>query len=225
MSFIYELFGKILYLIYSVIGNYGFSIIVFTILVKLLLIPLTKKQTDNTKKMQEIQPKLQEIQKKYGNNREKLNKELLKLYDEYNYKPTAGCLPLLIQFPIIIGLFRVIQQPEVYVFPKGYDVVHKFLWISDLSKPDPYYILPVLAAIFTYFSMKVSTPQQQNAANTDTAAQTQKTMAMVMPIMIGFISLKFPAGLALYWVVSNLMQAIQQYIILGKFSRSKEASK
>lgn len=223
MSFIYELFGQILYWIYSVIGNYGVSIILFTVLVRLLMIPLTKKQTDNTKKMQEIQPKLQEIQKKYANNKEKLNRELLKLYNEYDYKPTAGCLPLLIQLPIIYGLFRVLQQPEVYVFPEGYNVVHNFLWISDLAKPDPYYILPILAAVFTYFSMNMTVAQ--NTSSDDTAAQTQKMMNIIMPFMIGWISLKFPAGLALYWVITNLIQVVQQSIILGKFSRNKEASR
>lgn len=224
MSFLYELFGSILYWIYSVIGNYGLSIIIFTIIVKLLLFPLTKKQTDSTKKMQEIQPKMQEIQKKYANNKEKLNKELLKLYDEYDYKPTAGCLPLLVQFPIIIGLFRALRQPEVYVFPEGYDIVHQFLWIPDLANPDPYYILPVLAAVFTYLSTKMTT-NAQNVSGDNPAAQTQKTMTTIMPIMIGFISLSFPAGLALYWVISNLSQMVQQYIILGKVSQDKEASR
>lgn len=224
MGFLYELLGKLLYGVYTVIQNYGLSIVLFTIIVKVILLPLTLKQTNSMKKMQEIQPKLEELQKKYKNNKEALNQKMMELYREHNYNPAGGCLPLLAQFPILIGLFRVLQDPQTYVFPAGTyeNVVQSFLWLPSLGEPDPYYILPILTVISTYLSTKMISAK--NAAG-GTQQQTQKTMNLIMPLFIGWISIKFPSGLALYWVVSNLFQMAQQYIALRKVEVNKEASR
>ncbi len=222
MSFIYQTMGKLLYGVYLVIQNYGLAIVLFTIIIKIVLLPLTLKQTNSMKKMNELQPQLQELQKKYKNNKEKLNEKMMQLYRENNYNPAGGCLPLLLQFPVLIGLFRVLQSPELYVFPKEVyeSVVQNFLWLPNLGEPDPIYILPVLAALTTYLSTKMVS----NNATGD-AAQTQKTMGIIMPLMIGWISIKFPSGLALYWVVSNLFQMGQQYMALRNVPGNKEVSR
>src|SRR5690554_462000 len=106
--------GKLLYSVYLVVQNYGLAIIVFTIIIKVVLLPLTLKQTNSMKKMNELQPKLKELQEKYKNNKEKLNEKMMQLYKDNNYNPAGGCLPLLLQFPILIGLFRVLQNPQAY---------------------------------------------------------------------------------------------------------------
>lgn len=214
--------GKLLYGVYLVIQNYGLAIVLFTIIIKIVLLPLTLKQTNSMKKMNELQPQLQELQKKYKNNKEKLNEKMMQLYRENNYNPAGGCLPLLLQFPVLIGLFRVLQSPELYVFPKEVyeSVIQNFLWLPNLGEPDPIYILPVLAALTTYLSTKMVS----NNATGD-AAQTQKTMGIIMPLMIGWISIKFPSGLALYWVVSNLFQMGQQYMALRNVPGNKEVSR
>ena len=146
----------------------------------------------------------------------------MELYRENNYNPAGGCFPLLLQFPILIGLFRVLQDPALYVFPKDVyeSVVQNFLWLPNLGEPDPMYILPILAALTTYLSTKM-----MNTNTTSDVAQTQKTMGIIMPLMIGWISIKFPSGLALYWVVSNLFQMGQQYIALRDVSGNKEVSR
>ncbi len=215
MDFLYQAFGWILFQVYNLIGNYGVAIIVFTILMKLLLLPLNIKQTKSMKDMQRLNPELQKLSKKYKNNKEKLNEETLKLYKVYKVNPAAGCLPLLVQFPILIGLFRALREPEVYVFLNGsYEAINRaFLWIPDLGSPDPLYILPILAAVFTFITQKLMTAA--SASNPDDPnAKTQKIMLYVMPIMIGYISINFPAGVALYWVVQNIFTFFQQFIML-----------
>ncbi|WP_243109405.1 YidC/Oxa1 family membrane protein insertase [Anaerophilus nitritogenes] len=204
---------------YQLIGNYGISIILFTVIIKLILVPLTIKQLKSTRQMSEIQPKLKEIQEKYKNDKEKLNIKTMELYKEYKVNPVGGCLPLLIQMPIIFGLFSVLKDPTKYILDPSF--IHAtqeaFLWIPDLSQPDTI-ILPILAAVTTYFSM--------NTASTGNAAQNQtmKTMNMVFPIMILWMGRGFPAGLSLYWVVSNVFQIVQQ-VLMPKAATTKEELK
>jgi YidC/Oxa1 family membrane protein insertase len=212
-------FGYLLRYIYNFVNNYGLSIVIFTFVVKLLMLPLTLKQTKSMKEMQELNPKLKELQKKYAKDKQKLNEKTMELYKQHNVNPASGCLPLLIQLPIIIALFNVLRQPEKYVFtPEVYDAVGKsFLWLKDLSVPDSLYILPVLAAVTTYLQTKmVSTG---NAAN-----PSQNTMNIVMPLMIGYFSLNFPSGLTMYWVLNNIFQIIQQYFTMRPGGTVKEES-
>lgn len=170
MSQLSYLFGSLLELIYNVIGDYAISIIVFTVVVKLLLLPLTLTQTKSMKSMQLIQPKMDEIKKKYQNDPDKQNQKIMELYKEHKVNPLAGCLPLLIQFPIIIGLFNALREPVKYVF--GTEAAYKiadtgFLWVNNLASPDVIllggisipFILPILAAITTYIQSAMMSPK------------------------------------------------------------------
>jgi len=208
--------GKLLLFLYNLIGNYGISIIVFTIIIKFVLLPLTLNQMRQTQKMTDLQPKIQELQKKYKNDKEQLNIKLMELYKDNNVNPLGGCLPLLIQMPIIIGLFQVLREPVKYISnPEFVEAVNEsFLWIANLSQPDKI-ILPILAGVTTYISM--------NSANNNNAAPnpTLKTMNYVFPVLIAWWAISFPAGLTLYWVISNLFQMAQQYF-MPKLKRSKE---
>lgn len=207
--------GKLLFFLYGLIGNYGISIILFTLIIKLILVPLTMHQLKQTKQMSDIQPKLKELQNKYKNDKETLNVKTMELYKEHKVNPVGGCLPLLIQMPVIFGLFAVLREPAKYATdPSAIKAISEaFLWIPNLSNPDPI-ILPVLAGITTYFSM--------NSASTGAAQnQTMKTMNMIFPFMILWWGRSFPAGLTLYWVVSNLFQMAQQYL-MPKAGTAKE---
>ncbi len=176
-------------------ANYGIAIILITLAIKFVLYPLTVKQVKGMKAMQDLQPKMKELQEKYKGNSEKLNKEMALLYKESGVNPLSGCLPLIVQMPILMGIFFAIRDYHYAQMPS-------FLWIADLSGPDPIYILPILSAITTYI--------QQKQTTTDTNKQAQMMMNL-MPLFIGYISLTFPAGLVLYWVVSNLFQIGQQW--------------
>lgn len=216
MDFLYQIFGWILFHLYNFIGSYGISIIVFTILMKVLLLPLNIKQTKSMKDMQRLQPELQKLNKKYKNNKEKLNEETLKLYKTFKVNPAGGCLPILLQFPILIGLYQTLLHPETWVFVNGTitNVDMSFLWMESLSNPDPYYILPILAALFTFITQKFTMASSPNTNPDDPNAKTQKIMLYVMPLMIGYISISMPAGVALYWVVQNVFTFVQQFIMM-----------
>lgn len=208
-----------MFYIYNLANNYAIAIILFTVVIKLVLLPLTFKQIKQTKKMQELQPKIKELQEKYKNDKEKLNIKMMELYKEYKVNPIGGCLPMLIQLPILFGLFGALRQPEVYVFPNNPELLEKatsasFLWLPNLVDPDPI-ILPVIAAISTYLSM--------NTMNKGEQPQAMKTMNMILPLMILWWGRSFPAGLTLYWVISNLFQMAQQYL-LPKGDNLKEES-
>jgi YidC/Oxa1 family membrane protein insertase len=179
------------------IASYGIAIILVTLTIKIVLYPLTVKQVKGMKAMQELQPKMKELQEKYKGNPEKLNKEMALLYKESGANPLAGCLPLIVQMPILMGIFYAIRD---YPYAAGH--LTSFLWVPNLSMPDPLYVLPVISAATTYI--------QQKQTSTD-ANQQAKMMMNIMPIFIGYISLKFPAGLVLYWVVSNVFQITQQW--------------
>lgn len=186
--------------------SYALAIIILTVLLKLALYPLSVKQMQSMKGMQLVQPKVQEIQKKYKNDKEKMNKAIMELYKEYNVNPASGCLPLLVQMPILIGLFTALRD---YSFEP---VAHaKFFWIGNLSNPDPLYILPILVAAATFVQSKITTPASTGASNS-----TSMMMLYFMPLFIGYISMKFAAGLALYWVIFNALGALQQYLINKK---------
>lgn len=201
--------GQILKFTYELIGNYGWAIVAFTLLIKLVLLPLSISQLKSMKGMQDVQPKIQEVQEKYKNNQAKQNEEIMKLYKEYKVNPVAGCLPLLIQFPILIGLYNVLRYPVKYhVFAseaafKMADI--GFLWMSNLTERD--IILAVLAGVTTYISTAMTTTQQSQQQ------PSQKMLLYFMPVMMFWWGLSFPAGLTLYWTVSNVFQMAQQYFV------------
>ena len=203
MDFLSNIVQQVITVLYNMtatvgLPNYGLAIIIMTIIVKILLYPLTKKQIESTKAMMAMQPKMKAIQEKYKNDKQRLNMELANLYKQENVNPLAGCLPLLVQMPIMIGIFYGIRDLH-YVGPAN------FLWIQSISNPDPMYILPVLSALTTFVQSKQTMP--------DTSSAQNKMMLYFMPLFIGYISFSFPAGLVLYWVVMNLMQIGQQALM------------
>lgn len=202
--------GWLLSLLYGFIGNYAITIILFTIIVKGCLYPLYIKQTKSMVGMSTIQPKMQEIQRKYANDQQMLNQKLAELYKEEKFNPMGGCLPMVIQMPIIMGLFALLRNPMQYINSDGmlFAVHESFLWMMDLSQPDKW-ILPIIAGVATFISMNLSTNQNNTVAMTGQAAQmnnSMKIMKYIFPIMILWMGRSFPAGLALYWAVGQIMQ-------------------
>lgn len=196
MGWLTNIMAQFLELINSFVGNYGLSIIIFTILIKLLMYPLSAKQSRSMKEMQEIQPELQKIQEKYKDNKEKQTEEMTKLYQEKGVNPAAGCLPMIITMIIIFPLYRAIY---------GLDMAQaSFLWISNLAEPDV--ILVILNGIATlgqtYITTKLSGNTNQNSM-----------MMWMMPIFIIFIGFSLPAGVLIYWFTQSALTALQQYII------------
>ena len=183
--------------LHKFIPNWGLLIIVFTLLIKLLLHPLTHKSFVSMKKMQEIAPKLEEIKKKYGNNPQKLQEETMKLYREVGVNPASGCLPMLAQIPIFLALYEIFLNA---VELKG----ASFLWIKDLSVPDPTYALPILMGL-SMIAQQLVTP---------TTNKQQKYMFIGMAVLFTFLFANFPAGLVLYWFTNNVITALQNLIIM-----------
>lgn len=231
MTIFAKVFGFLLGMIYKVIPSYGIAIIIFTLITKFLLLPFTIKQLQSSKKMAEIQPKMKAIQDKYKDDKEKQNQKMLELYKEHNYNPLSGCLPLLIQFPIIIGLFTALREPITYVFGGDTEtaklaIEQGFLWVKNLSEPDlisniittgPAWLiglpglLPILSALFTYIQMNTMNTAQ--AAPNPGQANPMKIMQTIFPIMILFWGKSLASGLILYWTIGNLFQLAQQYIM------------
>ncbi len=217
MSLLSNFFGQIIYYIYSVVHNYGITIIIFTLLVKLLLLPLNLKSTESMRETQKLADVTAYFQKKYKNNPEKLNQVTMQLYQVYHVNPLGGCLPLLIQLPIIYGLFGALRNPTQFIFTHGDASVasQPFLWLPNLSNPDPYYIIPILCVVFTFLTSKYTnsvTPQTGD----EQSRSTQNIMLYMMPLMIGFFALSLPSGVGIYWVVQNIFTFIQQFFILHK---------
>ena len=222
MNIISNLLGQVLKFILDFGIGYGWSIIVFTIIVKLVLLPLTIKQTKSMKAMQEIQPKIKEIQEKYKGKPEKQNQEIMKVYQEAKINPMSGCLPLLIQFPILIGLYQVLRNPVTY---KVFDSVDKFkladkpfLGLPSLSTnfaahgimniPISIWILAILAGLTTFLTQKLTMPQDQQQPS-------MQYMTYFMSLMMLWWGVSLPAGVAVYWIVSNLFQIAQYRLIMN----------
>lgn len=206
-----------LYQVTAAIGfpSYALAIILISILLKLVLYPLMQKQMKSTMNMQEVQPKLEYVQKKYKNNPEKMNEEVMKLYKEYDINPMAGCLPLLIQMPILIGLFMALRQ---YNFDP---IEHAtFFWVPNLGQADPLHILPVLVALTMYAQQKIT---MSSTAGNEQTAQMMKTMLYMMPAMMLFVCWSMPAGLCLYWAFFSLLSIIQQYFMNKQKKKEMEA--
>jgi YidC/Oxa1 family membrane protein insertase len=188
-------------------GSWALTIIVFTILVKLIFWPLTVQQIRASKAMQSLQPHLNELKKLHGKDREGLAKAQMDLYKEHRVNPMAGCLPMLIQLPIWIGLYQAL-----YHLQNTPDFAHSgFLWIPSLAAPEG---IPYVLAILTAASQFIV--QRMMAVNNTDPQQKQMNQAMqFMPLMYLFFSVKMPAGLVLYWVASNVFTMIQQSFYYG----------
>ena len=204
-----DVISKVIDALYQVTVTIGFpsyalAIILISILLKIILFPLMQKQMKSTMNMQEVQPKLEYLKKKYKNNPEKMNEEVMKLYKEYNINPMAGCLPLLIQMPILIGLFGALRQ---YNFDP---IEHAtFFWIPNLAEKDPLFILPILVALTMFLQQKISMSATPSAAENP----TMKTMLYVMPAMMLFVCWQMPSGLCLYWAFFSILSIIQQFFM------------
>ena len=224
-TFVLEpMLNSLLFLYQYLFNNFTLSILVFTVLIQALTFPLTYQQQKATKKLTELQQSdsWKKTQEKYAKDKEKLAQEQMKLYQEAGVNPFGSCLPTLIQFPILIGLYRAITSAmaasplqlfdlsqHIYSFlPNVSRLIpldNHFLWLN-LGLSDPYYILPVLVAVTTWLQSKVMTP----AASADPqAAQMTQTMAITMPLMFGYISLQFPSGLSIYFIIANVIGVVQ----------------
>ena len=202
--------------IYSLVQNYGISIIILTIIVRLCLLPLYAKQIKTSAKMAGLQAKQKEIQTKYANNRQKMNDEMQALYQKEGISTMSGCLPLIIQLPIMYGLFALLRNPLTYMKAGNMiAAVHEsFLWISDLSQPDAW-LLPIIAAVTTYFTSAV------NMGGSQAPGGMMSSMKYLMPIMIVLMARSFPAGLALYWTIGNVVMIVQAFIFKKKDNKKK----
>jgi YidC/Oxa1 family membrane protein insertase len=229
--------------IYSLVGNFGVAIILFTILIRLLTYPLNLQQIKGQQAMQDMQKskKYQDLQKKYKDDKQKLQQEQLKLYQEMGVNPMASCLPTLIQFPIIIGLYQGIIRAlavtptqlldlsgHIYPFINAAKLIplgNEFLWMN-LSQPERLQLpflsfgIPVLAIVVvvtTYLQSKLMTPVAQPGDQGAQAAQMTQAMNLYMPLFMGYLALTFASGLSLYFVVSNLA-TILQYAAMGRLN-------
>ena len=216
--------GYVLELLYNFLGSYGLTIILFTVIIRLIIFPLYAAQMKSSRQMMEIQPKIKEIQNTYAGNPEKMNEKMQEIYSENNIRPAMGCLPLLIQLPIIWGLFGLLRSPLQYLGDKSNMVmaVHEsFGWVYDLCQPDQLYILPVIAGLATFVSMKFTTALSANAQGAGGASM--KAMQYFMPVMIAWMATTLPAGVALYWIISYIFQIFQTMIT--KYTDRRRAEK
>lgn len=188
----------------DLVSNYGLAIIIVTLIIRLLLLPLNVKQIRSTIAMQKIQPELQELQKKYSskdsNTQQKLQQETMALFQKHGANPLAGCLPIIVQMPILIAMYQAIMRTEA--IKDG-----SFLWLQ-LGSPDPYYLIPLIAGGATYFQQKLMMSDSPASDNPQ-----MKMMLYMMPIMITVIAFILPSALGLYWVVGNLFMVAQTVFV------------
>ena len=213
---IYYMSTFLLWLSKLIGNNYGWAIIIFTIIVRLILYPLSAIQIKSTTKMQKIQPEMDALRKKYpGSDTESrtlLSQETNKLYKEAGINPYAGCLPLIIQMPVMLALYGAIAQtPQL--------MTGHFMWM-DLGKPDPYYIMPILSMVLTFASTYIS----QLSMPKESQTLSSKIMTYGMSIMVGVMGIYFQSAIVVYWVISNLFQVVQTFILQNpiKYRREQE---
>ncbi|WP_125761354.1 membrane protein insertase YidC [Companilactobacillus hulinensis] len=206
-------FSRFILWLASLVGNsYGWAIVLFTIVIRVILLPLNWFQTRSMNKQMQIQPEMQALQKKYSakdvDTQQKLREETQKLYSEAGVNPIAGCLPLAVQMPVMFALYQAIYKTTQ--LRDG-----SFLWMQ-LGKADPYYIMAILAGVFTFLSTYISSYSQpsQNA--------TTKIMTYVMPIFIFVPALTFPSAITIYWVVTNAFQVLQTLAFQNPFKFRRE---
>jgi YidC/Oxa1 family membrane protein insertase len=195
--------------LYGFIGNYGVAIIIITVLQKLVFYPLTQKSHKSMQAMQTLQPKMQALKERHKNNPQKVNQETMELYKKHGVNPLGGCLPMLIQIPIFIALYRALgSSVELWHAPFA-------LWITDLSAPDILFTIPFGADVFAVRAlaliMGISMFIQQKMSPTGGDPRQAKMMLYMMPIMFTFIFWSMPSGLVLYWLVNNVLQIGHQY--------------
>ena len=272
-NFVANIFGYLLNFIYNIVNNYGFAIILFTVFIKIILIPISIKQQKTMKKSSELQVELRNIQEKYRNDQERANKEMMALYKKNNMSPFSGCLSSIIQIILLLSVFYLVSRPLTYMKKVDLELIDKykdelsiksnypevriirekgsednrvFLNMNflglDLSNVPSYnykdfkvFIIPILYVISSIISMKMTLNMQKqkkakdieegsNEKDNNPMPDMQKSMSYMMPIMSVSISLVAPLGLALYWLVNNVLMIVER-IILDKFILNKEEDK
>lgn len=195
----------VLNIIHGTVGNWGLAIILITIIVKGLMYPLTKKQYESMAKMRALQPKMQALKERYGDDRQKMSQGMMDLYRKEKVNPMGGCFPLLLQMPIFLALYWVLLE--------SVELRHAefFLWITDLSVMDPYFVLPVLTGASMYLLQKLQPMTVQDPM--------QQKIMQWMPVMMSVFFLWFPAGLVLYWLVSNVITIVQAKMIYSSMEK------
>jgi len=189
-------------------GSYGLAILVVTIIIRFIILPLTLKQYKSSKKMQDIQPELAKLKTKYKDDPKKQQEETMKLFQSNGVNPLAGCLPLIVQMPILIALYNSIMR--------NHNIAeHSFLWMQ-LGTKDPYYILPLLAALTTFIQQKTMSSQMN---------PQMKNLMFIFPVMIFVMAMNFASALPLYWIFSNTFTIVQNYFIYGGSQKKGGQSK
>lgn len=229
MEFLISPIINALIVLYSILGNsFPLAIVVVTLAVRLVTLPLTLPQQRSTRKMQALQPELEKLKKKHGKNRQAMSEAQMKLYREHGVNPLGGCLPLILQLVVMIALYQSIigalafnplqmltlSQRVGASAASLLPINSNFLWLN-LGQPDPFFVLPALVFITTYFQQKVMTPP---STGDGTAAATSRQMGIIMPVMLGFFALSFASGLSIYFIVSNLIGVVQYYFIGQRLS-------
>jgi len=213
---------RILRFIYSLVHNYGFSIICLTLLINLFLFPLTRKSFSSMRKMQDLQPEINKLREEHKNNPQKLNKELMELYKKRGGNPLGGCFPMFLQIPVFISLYLALTKS---IELKGAN----FLWINDLSAPDAAFKLPITLPFIGNkinilpILMLIAMMLQQRITQKRTAIQSgsQKQLALIMPLVFGFIFYNFPSGLVLYWLTNTIAMSLVQWKMISGSSEKK----
>jgi len=197
-DFIAKPLFAILVWLYSILGNLGWAIILLTVIIKILFFPLTQKSFKSMRNMQKLQPKMKLLQERYKNDKTKMNEELIALYKQHKVNPLGGCLPMVLQIPVFIALYKVLLES---IELKGAPFI---FWITDMSVKDPYYITPVLMGLSMFAQQKLSP---------SSADPMQKNMMLLLPVVFTVMFLNFPSGLVIYWLVNNLLSILQQYYV------------
>jgi len=237
MSIITTLFNEALYrplfngliFLYNIIpwADFGLAIILLTVIIRLVLYPLNQKAIISQKALSELQPQIKEVQNKYKNDKVKQSQVLMEIYKQKNINPAFGCLPLLIQLPILLALYRVFWnglKPEslniLYPFIARPEQINPmFLGLVNLAQPN--WLMAILAGAFTFWQSKMMTPNVSAGQGNDFTAMTSKQMVYFMPLFTVFIAWKLPAGLTLYWIIITLLGVGQQYLVMKKNGTSQ----
>ncbi|HEY8391494.1 MAG TPA: YidC/Oxa1 family membrane protein insertase [Capillibacterium sp.] len=191
--------------------GWGMAIILLTLLVKIILFPFNLSQIRSVEGMKKIQPELQKIQTKYKNNPEEQQRRMMELYQKNKINPLGGCLPLLLQIPVLWALFGLLNAPEKY----NIDFTNAVFLTMDLTKSHSYWLLAVISGLISFLQQKMTT------VSTDDTSQS--TLLYIMPLFMGWLTYTLKAGVGLYWVASSVIGVIQQWIITRFFLKEKEA--
>ncbi|RLA80713.1 MAG: membrane protein insertase YidC, partial [Epsilonproteobacteria bacterium] len=206
-TFIANPMFQLLQFLHSYIGNWGWTIVFTTVLIKLVLFPLSHKGMKSMNKLKELAPKVKAMQEKYKDDKQKASMHMMEMYKKEGANPMGGCLPMILQIPVFFAIYRVLLNS---IELKG---APWMLWIDDLGAMDPYFVLPILMGITMFLQQKI-TP------NTMTDPMQQK-MFQLLPVIFTFFFLWFPAGLTLYWFINNLFTISQQYYVNTLFANAK----